>query len=161
VRQISKWFYDTSTGATTGAVCCGSFIRESFSLLVARCGWTRWTQRFMWFESPERNTLRQRENWVVLLNPALPGAAFFVRPVKRSLSELFIAQGRVVTLRPGAWQMVPWWLKLYTTSRVIIDRSTKWCLVRCLQHVVILSYRSAALNMARPVMPSYRVTSLL
>jgi hypothetical protein len=25
-RQISKWFYDTSTGAATGATHCGSFV---------------------------------------------------------------------------------------------------------------------------------------
>jgi hypothetical protein len=25
-RQMSKWFYDTSTGAATGAACCGSFV---------------------------------------------------------------------------------------------------------------------------------------
>jgi hypothetical protein len=24
---LSKWFYDTSTGAATGAVRCGSFVR--------------------------------------------------------------------------------------------------------------------------------------
>jgi hypothetical protein len=32
---LSKWFYDTSTGAVTGAVRCGSFIGGSFSLLIA------------------------------------------------------------------------------------------------------------------------------
>jgi hypothetical protein len=25
-RQMSKWFYDTSTGAATGAARCGSFV---------------------------------------------------------------------------------------------------------------------------------------
>jgi hypothetical protein len=34
VCQISKWFYDTCTGAATGAVRCGSFSGKAFSLLV-------------------------------------------------------------------------------------------------------------------------------
>jgi hypothetical protein len=33
-RQMSKWFYDTSTGAVSGAAHCGSFIEEDFGLLV-------------------------------------------------------------------------------------------------------------------------------
>jgi hypothetical protein len=33
---MSKWFYDTSTGAATGAARCGSFVREGFGLLVVR-----------------------------------------------------------------------------------------------------------------------------
>jgi hypothetical protein len=46
-------------------------------------------------------------------------------PVKRRLPTHFIAQGRAVTLRPGARQLAPRWLKLYTTSRVIMARSSK------------------------------------
>jgi hypothetical protein len=34
-RQMSKRFYDTFTGAATGAARCGSFIGEGFGLLVA------------------------------------------------------------------------------------------------------------------------------
>jgi hypothetical protein len=34
VWNLSKWFYDTSTGATTGAARCGSFVGKGFSLLV-------------------------------------------------------------------------------------------------------------------------------
>jgi hypothetical protein len=34
VRQMLKWFYDTSTGAATGATRCGSFMGKAFSLLV-------------------------------------------------------------------------------------------------------------------------------
>jgi hypothetical protein len=34
--QMSKWFYDTSTGAATGAARCGSFVGEAFGLLVVR-----------------------------------------------------------------------------------------------------------------------------
>jgi hypothetical protein len=37
-RQMSNWFYDTSTGATIGAAHCGSFVREGFGLLVATYG---------------------------------------------------------------------------------------------------------------------------
>jgi hypothetical protein len=39
--------------------------------------------------------------------------------VKRHLPEPFIAQGRVVTLRPGARQVALRWLKPYTTSMVL------------------------------------------
>jgi hypothetical protein len=46
-------------------------------------------------------------------------------PVKRRLPEPFIAQGRTVTLRHGARQVAPWWLKHYTTSRVLMARSSK------------------------------------
>jgi hypothetical protein len=45
--------------------------------------------------------------------------------VKRRLPEPFINQGRAVTLRPGARQVAPRWLKPYTTSRVIMARSSK------------------------------------
>jgi hypothetical protein len=31
-RQMSKWFYDISTGAATGAAHCGSFVGKAFSL---------------------------------------------------------------------------------------------------------------------------------
>jgi hypothetical protein len=46
-------------------------------------------------------------------------------PVKRRLPEPFIAQGRAVTLRPEAQQVVPLWLKLYTASRDLMTRSSK------------------------------------
>jgi hypothetical protein len=78
--NVSKWFYNTSTGAATGAACCGSLIGKGFSLLVVSYWWTRWTQRFTWFRPLEHNTLRPRENWVVLLKPVLPvwAWAFFL-----------------------------------------------------------------------------------
>jgi hypothetical protein len=37
-RQISKWFYDTFTGAATGAARCGSFVGDEFGLLVTSYG---------------------------------------------------------------------------------------------------------------------------
>jgi hypothetical protein len=46
-----------------------------------------------------------RRTGVVLLKPALE-PAFSRRPVKRRLPEPFIAQGRAVTLRPRARQVV-------------------------------------------------------
>jgi hypothetical protein len=46
-------------------------------------------------------------------------------PVKRPLPEAFIAQGQAITLRPGAQQVTPKWLKPYTTTRVIMASSSK------------------------------------
>jgi hypothetical protein len=34
----TSWFYDTFTGAATGAACCGSFVGEGFGLLVTSYG---------------------------------------------------------------------------------------------------------------------------
>jgi hypothetical protein len=36
-RQMSKWFYDTSTGAVTRATSCGFFVVEGFDLSNAHC----------------------------------------------------------------------------------------------------------------------------
>jgi hypothetical protein len=49
---------------------------------------------------------------------------FFPTPVKRCLSGPFIAQGRIVTMRSRARQVAPRWLKPYTTSRVLMARSS-------------------------------------
>jgi hypothetical protein len=49
---------------------------------------------------------------------------FSPTPVKGCLHGPFIAQGRVVTMRPGARQVAPKWLKPYTTCRAIIARSS-------------------------------------
>jgi hypothetical protein len=48
----------------------------------------------------------------------------FLTPVKRCLPDPFIAQGRVVTMKPGAQQMVPRWLKPYTASRALMVMSS-------------------------------------
>jgi hypothetical protein len=50
---------------------------------------------------------------------------FSSSPVKWRLPEPFVAQGRAVTLRPGARQVALRWLKSYTTYMVIMDRSSK------------------------------------
>jgi hypothetical protein len=57
--------------------------------------------------------------------PFLFRPAFLSASVRRRLCELFIAQGRAVTLRPGARQVAPRWLKPYTAFRVIMVRSSK------------------------------------
>jgi hypothetical protein len=85
----------------------------------------------------------------------------FQTPEKRCLPVLFIAQGRVVTMRHRARQVALRCLKPYTTSKVIIARSSKWCLVQRQQRGVVLSYRSAALNMDNAIVPSCRVVSPL
>jgi hypothetical protein len=45
-------------------------------------------------------------------------------PRTRYLPGPFIAQGRVVTMRPVARQVAPRWLKPYTTSRALMARSS-------------------------------------
>jgi hypothetical protein len=64
---LSKWLYDTFTGAAIGAARCSSFVGGGFGLLVASYEGIRWTRRFTWFGPPECNTLRPRVNEVVLL----------------------------------------------------------------------------------------------
>jgi hypothetical protein len=59
---------------------------------------------------------------VVMLKPDLPEPTYLSALVKRCLPGPFIAQGRVVILRPGARQVAPWWLKPYTTSRALMAR---------------------------------------
>jgi hypothetical protein len=48
----------------------------------------------------------------------------FLTHVKRCLPGHFIAQGWIVTTRPGARQVAPRWLKPYTTSRALMARSS-------------------------------------
>jgi hypothetical protein len=66
-RQMSKWFYDTSTGAAKGAARCGSFVGGAQIARGVGYPGIWWTLRFTWFGPPERNTLRPRVNGVVLL----------------------------------------------------------------------------------------------
>jgi hypothetical protein len=84
--NVSKWFYDTLTGAAPGI---------------------RWTRRFTWFELPERNTLRLRVNRVVLLclSARLRSSLFSLSarvcsPPRPSSAWTFYSQGRVITGRP-------------------------------------------------------------
>jgi hypothetical protein len=41
-RQMSKWFYDASTGTATRAAHCGSFVGEGLGLSDVSCGGTQW-----------------------------------------------------------------------------------------------------------------------
>jgi hypothetical protein len=66
-RQMSKWFYDTSTGVATGAARCVSFVRGAQIAQGVGYQGIRWTREFTWFGLPERNTLRPRVNGVLLL----------------------------------------------------------------------------------------------
>jgi hypothetical protein len=61
---------------------------------------------------------------VVLLKSALPQSFLFLTPVKRCLCGPFIAQGQVVTMRPGSRHVAPRWLKSYTTSKVLMASSS-------------------------------------
>jgi hypothetical protein len=49
---------------------------------------------------------------------------FFFDPMNRCLPDPFIAQGRIVTMRPRARQVAPRWLKPYTASRALMVRSS-------------------------------------
>jgi hypothetical protein len=51
-------------------------------------------------------------------------SVFRPTPMKRCLASPFIAQGWVVTMRPGARQVAPRWLKSYITSRALMVRSS-------------------------------------
>jgi hypothetical protein len=156
---MSKWFYDTSTGAATDAVRCDFFVRGGCGLLVASYGWIRWTRMFTWFGPLEHNTIHPRENWVVFLKPALSEPVFSSALEKWRLPEPFIAQGRAVTMSPEARQVAPRWLKPYTAARILMTRSSKWCLTRCQQRGVVLSPHPAILNMVSAVVPSCQVVS--
>jgi hypothetical protein len=63
-QTLSKWFYDTSPGTAIRAAHGGSLIGWTKALDAQGISYerTRWTRGFMWFEPPERNTLRPREN---------------------------------------------------------------------------------------------------
>jgi hypothetical protein len=102
-RQVSKWFYDTSTGAATGAARCGSFVGGAQIAQGVGYQGIRWTRGFTWFGPPERNTLRPRVNGVVLLCLSVRlksrGPPLFSCVCWR-LPGPFIAQGRAVTVRP-------------------------------------------------------------
>jgi hypothetical protein len=63
---LSKLFYDTSTGAEE-QYRCGSFVGGAQIARGVGYEGIRWTRGFTWFGPPLRNTLRPRENRVVLL----------------------------------------------------------------------------------------------
>jgi hypothetical protein len=122
---VSKWFYDTSTGAATGAArCCFLLERALISWLLSID------------ERGGHKDLRGSDCRSII--PYVHGrtelyfsslSIYFLALTdpreEASVRVFYIAQGRVVTLRPGARQVVPRWLKSYTTSRVIMTRSSK------------------------------------
>jgi hypothetical protein len=60
----------------------------------------------------------------IVLKHALPKPYLFLTPpVKRCLPGSFIAEDRVVTMRPGVRQVALRWLKPYTASRALMTRS--------------------------------------
>jgi hypothetical protein len=61
----------------------------------------------MSFGPSERNTLRSRENGVVLVKPELARVSLnlFLTPVKWCLPEPFITQGWAVTMSPKTRQV--------------------------------------------------------
>jgi hypothetical protein len=91
---LSKWFYDTFTGAATGAARCGFFVGGAQIAQGVGYQGIRWTRGFTWFGPPERNTLRPRVNEVVLLclSARLKSRGHFLCPSVR-LKSLFSALG--------------------------------------------------------------------
>jgi hypothetical protein len=71
VRQMLKWFYDTSNGTVTRAAHCGSFVGDGLGLSGVSYRGTRWRRGFTQFGSSKRNTLRPRENKCVVLLSAV------------------------------------------------------------------------------------------
>jgi hypothetical protein len=99
-RQMSKWFYNTSTGAATGAARCGSFVGGAQIAQGVGYQEIRWTRGFTWFGPPERNTLRPRVNGVVLL-------CLSVR--LKSRGPLSLASARTFySSRPDNYSETPW-----------------------------------------------------
>jgi hypothetical protein len=44
-RQMSNWFYDTSTGTATKVAHCGSFVGEGLGLSDVNYGGTQWRRK--------------------------------------------------------------------------------------------------------------------
>jgi hypothetical protein len=69
----------------------------------------------MWFGPPERNTLRPRENGVVLLKSSLTRVSLSPGNTLR-LPEPFIAQGQTITTSPKGRQVASGQVKPYTVG---------------------------------------------
>jgi hypothetical protein len=107
---LSKWFYDTSTGASTGAYRCDSFVGGAQIAQGVGYQGIRWTRGFTWFRPPEHNTLRPWVNGVVLLclSARLRSSLFSlsvrvcgVRPLQLSSARTFYSP------RPGSYKEAP------------------------------------------------------
>jgi hypothetical protein len=60
-ERLSKWFYDTSTSTTTRAAPCGSFLQGLRSLVLQLWMKQGGYDDFMWFRTPDHNTLRPQD----------------------------------------------------------------------------------------------------
>jgi hypothetical protein len=85
--KVVLWHFHRSRSR---AARCGSFAGKAFSLLVVSSRWTRWTWWLTWFGLPERNTLRPRENWVVLCSSLPSLSLFFFRPLGSGVYPVFL-----------------------------------------------------------------------
>jgi hypothetical protein len=94
---LSMWFYDTFIDVAIGVVYYDFFVGGTQIAQGVGYQRIRWTRGFTWFRSPERNTLRPRENVVVLLCLSARLRSSFLCVC---LLGPFIAQGRAVTVRP-------------------------------------------------------------
>jgi hypothetical protein len=98
---MSKWFYDTSTSAATGVACCG------FLLEGALVFWSLAMNERGGHEDLRGSGRRSVIPYVhgrteLYCSNLYEPEPFPPTPVKRCLPSLFIAQGRVVTMRLGA-----------------------------------------------------------
>jgi hypothetical protein len=109
--MLSKWFYDTFTGAVTGAVPLWFFYWRGSDRKGVGYRGIRRTRGFTWFGPPERNTLRPWVNEVVLLclSARLRSSPFSlsmrvcgVRPLQLSSARPFYSP------RPGSYREAPW-----------------------------------------------------
>jgi hypothetical protein len=66
------------------------FFWKAFSLLIVSSRWMWWTRWFTWFGPPERNTLRPRENWVVLCSSMSCLSLFFFWPLWRGVYPVLL-----------------------------------------------------------------------
>jgi hypothetical protein len=99
--MMSKWFYDTSTGAATGAARCGSYVGGAQITQGVGYQGIRWTRGFTWFGPPERNTLRPRENGVVLMCLSARLRSSFVCLLPLASARTFYSS------RPGSYSETP------------------------------------------------------
>jgi hypothetical protein len=108
-----KWFYDTSTVAATEVARCGSFIGGAQIARGVDYEGIWWSRGFMWFRPPERNTLRLRENGIVLLCLSAQlrssSVCVCVRMCVCVRVSVCVAPARTFySLRPGSYSETTW-----------------------------------------------------
>jgi hypothetical protein len=125
MRCVSKRFYDTFTGTATGAARCGFLLKRvlvSWLLSIDEHGGHKDL-----CDLGCQSIIPYVHGRTELYFTSLPIYFLALTDPREEVSAraFYIAQGRVVTLRPGAREVAPRWLKSYTTSRVIMARSSK------------------------------------